>query len=304
MRTSLAPSGCGIVAMLLPVVARAQVLYDNGPYLTHPGGGAGGAGLSAVQTTLNLQSQGFSMIAPADRLADDFTIPGPAAWTLEAVEFLAFQTNSSTSTPTFTSINLRIWSARPGDPGSTILFGDTTTNVLLSAAWANSFRALDTEPLNATRPIMAVRAAIVPPLTLPPGTYWIDWQAAGSLPSGPWCVPVTILGETAKPGANARQFLNAVGAWRDARDSLSQAKQDMTFRILGTSGAGPQPCYANCDGSTIAPVLNVNDFVCFNNLFAGGDSRANCDASTTAPVLNVNDFVCFNNRFVAGCSAP
>jgi hypothetical protein len=60
-------------------------------------------------------------------------------------------------------------------------------------------------------------------------------------------------------------------------------------------------CYANCDGSTAAPVLNVNDFVCFNNRFAAGDSYANCDGSTSAPVLNVNDFVCFNNRFAAGC---
>jgi probable HAF family extracellular repeat protein len=29
-------------------------------------------------------------------------------------------------------------------------------------------------------------------------------------------------------------------------------------------------CYANCDGSTAAPVLNVNDFVCFQARFAGG----------------------------------
>ncbi|MFN0132967.1 MAG: GC-type dockerin domain-anchored protein, partial [Phycisphaerales bacterium] len=61
-------------------------------------------------------------------------------------------------------------------------------------------------------------------------------------------------------------------------------------------------CYANCDNSNVAPVLNVNDFVCFNNLFAAGNPRANCDGSTTPPVLNVNDFVCFNNRFAAGCN--
>lgn len=60
-------------------------------------------------------------------------------------------------------------------------------------------------------------------------------------------------------------------------------------------------CYANCDGSTTAPTLNVNDFVCFQNQFAAGDSRANCDASTTTPTLNVNDFICFQNAFAAGC---
>jgi len=60
-------------------------------------------------------------------------------------------------------------------------------------------------------------------------------------------------------------------------------------------------CYANCDASTLAPVLNVTDFICFLNRFAAADTWANCDASTNPPVLNVNDFVCFNNAFVGGC---
>lgn len=72
---------------------------------------------------------------------------------------------------------------------------------------------------------------------------------------------------------------------------------------LTTCGIGQcaQPCYINCDGSTIAPVANVADYICFMNKFAAGDSYANCDQSTIAPVLNVNDFVCFNTRFAAGC---
>jgi hypothetical protein len=60
-------------------------------------------------------------------------------------------------------------------------------------------------------------------------------------------------------------------------------------------------CYANCDGSTLIPVLTVNDFICFQSRFAAGDPYANCDGSTTAPVLNVNDFVCFQAAFAAGC---
>lgn len=61
------------------------------------------------------------------------------------------------------------------------------------------------------------------------------------------------------------------------------------------------PCYANCDGSTTAPTLSVNDFQCFLNQFAAQDPRANCDLSTAAPTLNVNDFICFINKFSAGC---
>jgi hypothetical protein len=64
---------------------------------------------------------------------------------------------------------------------------------------------------------------------------------------------------------------------------------------------GTVDCFANCDGSTTAPVLNVNDFICFQNLFATGRIDANCDESTAAPVLNINDFICFQNKFAQGC---
>lgn len=60
-------------------------------------------------------------------------------------------------------------------------------------------------------------------------------------------------------------------------------------------------CYANCDLGTVPPVLNIADFVCFQNRFAAGDPYANCDGSTVAPNLNVADFVCFLNRYAAGC---
>jgi hypothetical protein len=69
-------------------------------------------------------------------------------------------------------------------------------------------------------------------------------------------------------------------------------------------------CYANCDGSTTPPILNVEDFTCFINQFAAAHALphqqqlihyANCDHSTMPPVLNVEDFTCFINAFAAGC---
>jgi hypothetical protein len=60
-------------------------------------------------------------------------------------------------------------------------------------------------------------------------------------------------------------------------------------------------CYANCDGSTAMPLLNVLDFACFMQKFAAGDGYANCDGSTAPPVLNAADFACFLQRFSAGC---
>src|SRR5262249_18671774 len=77
-----------------------------------------------------------------------------------------------------------------------------------------------------------------------------------------------------------------------------------SFVILGGfwAATAPMPCYANCDGSSTSPVLNVNDFVCFQQHFAAGDPYANCDGSTIPPVLNVADFVCFQSKFAAGCA--
>jgi aminopeptidase N len=71
--------------------------------------------------------------------------------------------------------------------------------------------------------------------------------------------------------------------------------------VIGFTIQGP-PCYANCDGSTSAPVLTANDFACFLNAYAGGESYANCDGSTTAPTLTANDFACFLNQYAGGCS--
>jgi len=73
----------------------------------------------------------------------------------------------------------------------------------------------------------------------------------------------------------------------------------------GNSGAYiahiPPFCYANCDGSTIPPVLNVSDFTCFLNRYVFNDSYANCDGSTIPPVLNVSDFICFTIKHFEGC---
>jgi hypothetical protein len=72
------------------------------------------------------------------------------------------------------------------------------------------------------------------------------------------------------------------------------------LRAVMRAEAGPG-CYANCDGSTAPPVLNVLDFSCFLNRFGAGEAYANCDGSTAPPVLNILDFSCFLNRFSQGC---
>jgi uncharacterized membrane protein len=95
----------------------------------------------------------------------------------------------------------------------------------------------------------------------------------------------------------------AVGVSGDGRTIIGngtdpQGHQQAWLAFLGDA---LNTCYANCDSSTVPPILNVSDFVCFQQRFAAGDASANCDGSTTPPVLNLNDFVCFQERFAAGC---
>jgi hypothetical protein len=234
------------------------------------------------------------------RLADDFTVPA-GGWTVSSVVFFEFQANAQIGMPTINSTNLRIWRGRPGDSGSVIVFGNTTANRLSSVTQAHLFRTPDSNLSNTQREVYRVEVAVSPALALTPGVYWLDWQSGGTLSSGPFDVPVTVLGSTGPAGANARFFDGT--SWSNIRDLGMQTQQEMSFLVRGTAGSSA-PCYANCDGSTAAPVLNVNDFICFQQHFAAADTYANCDGSTAPPVLNVNDFICYQQRFAAGCSAP
>jgi dienelactone hydrolase len=102
----------------------------------------------------------------------------------------------------------------------------------------------------------------------------------------------------------------AGGAATDEAILSARSLVDGATRAWASVEASRSACWANCDGSTVPPVLNVNDFTCFINQFAAAQMLphqqqlghyANCDASTVPPVLNVADFTCFINAFAAGC---
>jgi hypothetical protein len=102
-------------------------------------------------------------------------------------------------------------------------------------------------------------------------------------------------------GAASSNFGNAAALYQNELVIAG----DMAAGALSGHGLArwfcPAACYANCDQSTQAPVLNVADFTCFLQKFAATDPYANCDGSTQPPVLNVADFTCFLQSFAAGC---
>jgi hypothetical protein len=127
------------------------------------------------------------------------------------------------------------------------------------------------------------------------GSTWTQVESLGPA-SGGWSKLTFRVADLVAPTSQVRVRFT-IGD--PGSNSVTEAGID-AFSIW-TPTCAAAACYANCDGSTEQPLLNVNDFICFQNQFAAGESYANCDQSTTAPVLNVNDFVCFQAQFAAGC---
>ncbi|KAB2966144.1 MAG: hypothetical protein F9K18_06010 [Thermoanaerobaculia bacterium] len=237
------------------------VLHDNGPLVTHPGGGFGGADASALQTALTMNILGFGhQIVNNNRVADDFTISDPGGWQIDTITFFAYQTGSTT-TSTINDIRLQIWDGPPG-AGGVVVFGDLVTNRLASSSFTNAYRVTDTTLTANNRPIMADVATVG--ITLGPGTYWLDWMTGGTLASGPWAPPVTVLGSTGT--GNGMQSL-AGGAFAPV---LDVGPQDFPFVIEGsavaqialnkTVGTVPGVC-AGTDAITVTTGTSV--YYCF-----------------------------------------
>jgi len=226
---SAAPSGAAgepsAIALNSVPFAPTAVLYDNGPLVTHPGGGAGGLDASALQTGLGMGTYGFGhQFGLGYHIADDFIVD--TDWTINEITFFAYQTGSGTAS-TITGVYLAIWDGMPGAVGSSIIWGDYTTNLLVNTAFSDIYRVLDTNLLDSNRPIMA-NTVDVGGLNLPAGTYWLDWMSDGSLASGPWAPPVSVLGSTGT--GNGLQSLDGGVTWAAVTDV---GGQDFPFIIEG-----------------------------------------------------------------------
>ena len=78
-------------------------------------------------------------------------------------------------------------------------------------------------------------------VTLAAGTYWLDWQVDGTLSSGPWAPPISILGQTTT--GNGLQSVSG-GAFAPALDGGTGTQQGLPFQLLGDGGGNgtvPEP---------------------------------------------------------------
>ncbi len=218
------------VTNFVTIPTELALLYDNGPFVSAPGGGpvagSDGSVLVAPMSTL-----GFGhATTTAFRVADGVQVPVNEIWQVDSVVFYAYQTGSTT-TSTITAVNYRVWSGNPGT--GTVVFGDTATNKLTTTYFTNCYRYSSTA-IGTTRPIMANRVSAG--FSLNEGTYWFDWATAGSLASGPWAPPITISGQQTTGDAFQRDP-NLV--WNPANDGGSLTRQGFPFKIYGTKAVVP-----------------------------------------------------------------
>ena len=201
------------------------VLYDFSELVNNPGGGFGGADASMIEAALGHTLYGWGhQHALGYIIADSFTVPVGYSWQIDELTTFAYQTNSTT-TSTITGVYAQIYDGDPMGSG-TVIWGDLTTNRMTNTAFSNIYRTLDTAPTASSRPIMVQTSTIG--TTLPAGTYWIGWNTDGTLTSGPWCPPRTILGVAVT--GHARQYTTA---WAAALNGTSE--NGAPFILSGTA---------------------------------------------------------------------
>ncbi|MFN0081982.1 MAG: GEVED domain-containing protein, partial [Ferruginibacter sp.] len=201
-------------------------------------------------------------------LADNFVVPGGNTWTINTLTVYSLdQVTAPTSTTSpYTNIRVRIWNGAPGVAGSTVIFGDLTTNRFASTAFSgrkgifNSKVPTPTPPIP-DLPIFSITANLGTTVVLTEGTYWVEWQVVNAAV----CFSPTsqTVGIRTLPAYNARQFSSAASVWSQIVDAGSPASApdvaaDLPFTLSYTA-APIVPC-----AGTPAPgnTLTTNSSAC------------------------------------------
>lgn len=214
------------------------ILFDQLQLETPPGSGE-----SVLQnSSLGMTSLGAGQQSESGNfVAEDFVVPVGQVWTITDMNFYGYQTGADAKqSSTFTSYVAQIWDGSPDNPASSVIAGDLTTNILSNSVFSNIFRVSETTLGATNRPIFESTATFTAPVELGPGTYWVQWGAAGSLASGPWQPPVTITGETST--GNSLQLTS--GGWNPLTDGGTLTPQGLPFQVLGTTSAATGPILA------------------------------------------------------------
>jgi len=246
-------------------------LYDNGPLSTGnltDSGVAAPAGDAWSELQVDDANPGVAnalagvgsatTATDALRVADDFTVPDGQSWTLERIEFAAYESGYMGATAPFDRVTLQIWNGPPGSPQSQRLCGDDATNVYLGGKALNLLRVSNTAvpppgiPPGSSRRIWSMSASVPPACAgvdyFQPGTYWLDWNSRTPALGAHFTPPLAIAGRRNRPGDNARQR-NESGNWIAVIDTGIPTTSpglpvDLPFKLYGVIG-GDDFIFAN-----------------------------------------------------------
>lgn len=228
-------------ALSLPAAhAAANVLWNNGPFVNCPACGANGADASLVQTSLSMLYMGISNNVDDNHMVAEDFIVGDEVWDVTRLTFFGFFYDPLAGLPVsaFDDLRFQILDGPPGQPGSTVVYGDPATTCLTTSDWTGSYRDLESVGGDSTRAVMRITCELpTGTLFLLPGTYWIVWQNAGT-GSGPYVPLITINGETTT--GNAMSFTPGT-QWIAIWDAGSFTPQGLPFIIEGSEVANYNP---------------------------------------------------------------
>lgn len=237
-RTSGILGATAVLSVLIssPSPGGAVVLWDNGPLVTHPGAAAGqcaGDDVSLVQTSLAMSEDGFTADeSGSNRLADDFTLAHGSD--LTGMTFFAYQFAGNSETCTIDTVHLQIWSGQPGAMGSSVYFGDLTTNRFASCEYSGIVRQVENQ-IDCGRRVMAVHAAL-PDVGIPSGNYWVEVRFGVSSGNPAEVPPTTILGQTSGCSGTCSGRRWNGSSWVDLVDPRgveTDVRQSIPFLVEG-----------------------------------------------------------------------
>ena len=157
--------------------ASAALLYDNGPVVTHPGQGAGGADVSMCSVAPNTAGLNMMQQSGQDyyRVADNFVVPA-GGWQVDKLRLWGYATNGTPGAPPWTGYSLILWS---GDPGVGTQVYSTTAAPTIT--WSGVYRVFNgtANLLNTARALNWLDFSL-PNINLPAGTYHWDLMITSS----------------------------------------------------------------------------------------------------------------------------
>ncbi|MCC6323067.1 MAG: hypothetical protein IT438_16715 [Phycisphaerales bacterium] len=323
-------AAAGLFLLALAPLARADVLFDNGGFITDPAGGTGSiAGLPISRAdgfTIPGQSFTFSTtgiaatVATGTASADDFLIPDGEQWDLSHITLFAFQTSQTTAT--VTSIRINLWTEPPYSADSPPPVPSPVPMPVLAApvvipAPPGTFVCHRQSPSSTgtVRPVFAYKLSldslpaegvIGPGVVLGPGRYWVEWAFEGaSSPSANVFQPlVTPRTQEVLPPHNARllndPFNTGARVWFEGREGFVSGVSDgraysLPFILEGTRTILPPDCPADFNNSGAVSVQDIFDFL---TAYFMNDPSADVNNSGGISVQDIFDYLAL---YFAGC---